>query len=233
MKVLGVDLESDGLQTDTCKILEVGACILDTDTKRIMTGICFHVKETVDDNSEAIKINGLTQNLLDSYGVENPTYSLKIIHHMIEKCDVVCAQNGNKFDKLILERYFKELGFGVPDKIWIDTKTDIVFPKHMKSNSLVPLAAYHGFLNPFPHNALFDVATMLTILSQYDIEKVIERAKSPMLKIRANVPRDMNPLLKSRSYRWDPDNKMWWKELKAMDLIDEKIAFPTSAIEVI
>ncbi len=233
MKIIGIDLETDSLDVKTCKILEIAACIYDTDKKRIMGARCYQFKEEVNNNSEAIQINGLTKELLFSHGVFDTEKALIEISQMIMSCGAVCAHNGTNFDKIILDRYFINVIGAAPIMTWIDTKTDIEYPKHVKSNSLIPLAAYHGFLNPFPHNALFDVATMLTILSQYDINKVIERAKSPTIKVKIVVSRDLNEVLKERRFRWDATLKIWWKMIKECDLEYENKLFPYVKLEVV
>jgi len=238
MKILGTDLETNSLNTDTCLILELGLSMFDTDTNRIMTSHNFIFKETVDNESEAIKINGLTQELLNKYGVEDKIPALTIASQMLTECDAVCAQNGGPFDRPILERYLKTyLGACPTGKVWIDTKCDIEYPKYIKSNSLVPLAAYHGFLNPFPHAAIFDIASMLTVLSKYNIEQILFKAgareydeKKPKVKVmipKSDVfSKDFNEKMKERKYRWEPDLKYWYKTINEEDLQKETDTFP-------
>ena len=50
----------------------------------------------------------------------------------------------------------------------------------IKTRSLPYLAADHGFLNPFPHRALFDVMTMIQIAGMYDINEILKYADSPI-----------------------------------------------------
>jgi len=138
---------------------------------------------------------------------------------MVEDGMWICAHNANKFDKPFLineaERHCKANPFNRP---WIDTRTDLPLPPHIKSKKLIHLAAEHDFLNPFTHRAVFDVLTMFKIMSNYPIEKIIERAKSPLIKITALVSYQQKELAKDEGFYWNSEQRVWEKELKEMDL---------------
>jgi DNA polymerase-3 subunit epsilon len=134
------------------------------------------------------------------------------------------AHNGLAFDRQVLKAWAEKYGLDwQPDKLWIDTKTDIEIPSR-NSTRLVYLAADHGFLNPFPHRAMFDVMTMMTILSRYDLDKVIEVAKSPTLTLRAMVSYDDRELAKARGYHWQSETKQWTMNVKECNLEKERAA---------
>jgi DNA polymerase-3 subunit epsilon len=104
-------------------------------------------------------------------------------------------------------------------KTWIDTRLDT--PEPMKG-TLVCLAAQKGFLNPFPHQALSDVLTMLRILDGYDFNAVIERARIPNVTIRMDVPFESKDHAKELGYYWRPETKQWLKAIKLCDLEKEQ-----------
>ena len=59
-------------------------------------------------------------------------------------------------------------------------------------------------------------------LDKAALELLINAAK-PSYKIAAlNSPFETKDLLKSRKYRWDPDNRYWWKNLLLEEIEIEK-----------
>ncbi len=91
----------------------------------------------------------------------------------------------------------------------------------MKSEKLSYTAANHGFLNLFPHSAVADCQTVLKLISMYNLDDILVRAKSPRVTLAANVDYDTNHLAKKRSYRWQPEMKVWYKVIKELDLEKE------------
>ena len=86
---------------------------------------------------------------------------------------------------------------------WIDTCTDVPYPPSVGSRTLRYLAADHLFINPFPHRAIFDVMTMLTVLSHYNVEEIAVLAKSPVIHVQAKVGYDEREKAKARGYMWE------------------------------
>jgi len=109
---------------------------------------------------------------------------------------------------------------------WIDTAVDVPYPEKMKTRNLLHLAAEHGFLPASSHRAVFDVFTMLQILSRYELIPVIARAKEPMMYLEACVSFNDRDLAKDRGYRWFPPKKIWWKAFKQSDAMAERAQCP-------
>ena len=103
------------------------------------------------------------------------------------------------------------------EKPWIDTITDIRFPDAIKTRNLKHLAAEHNFLPGFSHRAVFDVLTMLKILSQYDLDAVIARAAEPTLFVQALVTFDQKEMAKELGFHWFAPDKIWWRSMKSSD----------------
>ena len=99
---------------------------------------------------------------------------------------------------------------------------DIPYPSVIRTRSLTALCAEHGFLNPFPHRALFDVAAMFKLLSNYDINRIVEIAKTPIIWIRARVSYDARQKAKDEKFMWDPNNKFWVRQVRGFNLKDIK-----------
>ena len=76
----------------------------------------------------------------------------------------------------------------------------------------------------FPHSALADVQTCIKIVSMYDIDQVVARAKEPTVILKAHVGFENNSLAKKRKFGWYNDNagtKFWWKAVKQSDVQTE------------
>lgn len=225
MILCGLDFETTGLKIGSVGVTEVGFVKWDTDLGAPIQMAGFLVDPPSDRVWEpgVEKINGLTPEICSKYGYEDK-YSLRQFLHAYQNSDIAVAHNGLVFDRPLLKDWAERHGLDwQPDKLWIDTKTDIEIPAR-NSTRLVYMAADHGFLNPFPHRAMFDVMTMMTILQKYDLKQVIEIAKSPSILLRALVSYDDRELAKARGYHWQADTKTWTMNVKECRLAEEKAA---------
>jgi DNA polymerase-3 subunit epsilon len=106
----------------------------------------------------------------------------------------------------------------------VDTSCDVNFSASIKTRKLGHLAAEHGFLNPFAHRALFDVLTMLRVLSFYDHKDVIKLAGEKDYVVQALVEKPWLDSGKSTSeakengFRWNGERKLWLKRVKESQL---------------
>ena len=90
--------------------------------------------------------------------------------------------------------------------------------KGYPSQKLEILALYHGFFTK-AHRALNDVNALLYLLSLSDpklgkpyLHELVRSAREPFIEICAyRAHFDKKDLLKSRSYRWDPELRVWKK----------------------
>lgn len=213
MLLLGLDLETGGAFSTPHSenfITEIGAVLWDTDLKRPVKMFSFFLDlQGKKISQDCIDYTGITDEMCEVYG-ENPEYVKAGLINLMEHSDFIVAQNGNKFDRPILEAW---MGDRIPQKVWLDTKEDVPYPKECKANSLIYLSGFHGFVNPFPHRALFDVCAMMKVLSYYDIHAVIENATAPKMIIAADVSFDNKELAKTRGFSWQEcDGKSYFKK---------------------
>lgn len=224
MIVLGLDIETNGLDINNAEIVELGMVLWDTDKNKalrlenlLITNISIPIEVTA--------IHGITEEDVNRFGI--PISNAMIyLQEYISKCDYIVAHNGNNFDKPIIERIFKrEMGIAIEGIFcakWIDTMIDIEYPENMNTRKLSYLATEHGFINPFPHRAVFDVMTMLRVVSCYDFSKIVQSSNEPMVTIFANVSFEDRQKAKDRGYFWDAAKKKWFKQLKQSKLDIEK-----------
>jgi DNA polymerase-3 subunit epsilon len=236
MKILGIDFETTGLNIPTIGVTEIGLVVWDTELGAPIKLF----GSVVDPGSYAVweqgaaAVSGLTPEVCSKYGMDDEK-ALRYVLSWYGSCDVACAHNGNGFDRPLLETWAKRFGLDAqPDKVWIDTKADLDIPPR-NSTRLVYMAADNGFLNPFPHRAMFDVMTMFKILSKYDIDKVLEVSKSPTRILKALVSFDQKDLAKNRGFHPQYENgkfKCWQMITKECKLDEEVRACRIAGFEV-
>jgi DNA polymerase-3 subunit epsilon len=217
MILLSLDFETTGLDPAKDEVTEVGAVLWSTAKNRTMEVASYFVKTTVPISEEITKLTGVSQIMLDKFGYEQADGFQKL-QDMIEQADAYVGQNVVRFDKRFYEAWAAKNKTAPIEKLWLDTRVDLpgVEGKHLNY-----MAADAGFVNCFPHVAVADCLTVLRLVSMHKIEDVVERAKSPVVILKADVSFENNALAKKRKYAWYPGAKMWWRAVKEIDLQDE------------
>lgn len=227
MFVLGLDLETTGLDPQTDEIIEIGAVIWDTERKLPLKIYSELVLASKSLPPEITQITGIAEQDLIEWGIslQEAMFNLE---SLARSCSHIVAHNGKEFDQIFIQRAlqrYPEIEFDLP---WIDTLTDLPFPQHLKTRKLSYLAAEHGFLNPFAHRSLFDVLTMMKVFSQYSTEEIMAFSQSPMLRIVAQVSFEDREKAKSCGFRWDPNRKQWFTSLREIQFSSIEFPFPTT-----
>lgn len=223
--VLGLDFETTGLDLVNDRITEVGAVLWDIEEKSPVQISGFLVKTDKEITGEITKLTGITREMLDRFGKSEDS-AFRALENLYYTADYVMAHNGGDFDRPLLLNWDNRRCEGgksvvrLPDKVWIDSKTDLPAEAYQKSASLKYMACDHGFLYD-GHRAVNDVLAMLKIFSFYDANVVIERAKQPTVHVQALVSFDTNKLAKDRGYHWKPETKQWLKPIKANEIEKE------------
>lgn len=225
MKLLGFDTETTGLDAKVDEVTEVGLVLWDTDEHQPVRMSGFLVKTTLGLTAEITKLTGITARMQELYGVESAA-GLKAVFGMAQQADYFCAHNA-EFDHGMLDTWCHRENKAPLTLPWIDTRTDLPPAAYElgKSASLKYLACDHGFVYP-AHRAMNDVLAMFQILDRYDINTIVERAKTPNVNVRAVVAYDDRLLAKERGYHWKPELKLWIKPLKLNMVEKEKIEAP-------
>lgn len=224
MIILSYDIETTGLDKQKDRIIEVGLVLYSTGQYRILESSGFLVKSDVPVSEEVTNITGITQPALDHFGYE-PDGALEDIIRFMSQADAIMAHNGARFDRIVTENTSKRLGSPLPDKLWIDTMTDI---PGVKGEQLITMCAKAGVLMMGAHGALIDASSTLEMARRHAIdpiksfEKMAERAQSPLVLIQSHQGRGNNADAKKFRFRWNPAMKMWWKAVKEMDLEELK-----------
>jgi len=220
MKILGLDLETNGLDVQKCAVVEMGLCLWDTDRSSLIEAQSFLVNDTKSptygDWKVCEKLSGITKEDIDQFGI-NPQQAHVIFRNFADRTDVILAANGLKFDKLVLAAYEKRYEVPVKNDTWVDLY-QLPFPETCKYRNLLYLAAYYGFINPFPHRALSDTMTMIKIATNFDILSIVNNQKLPAVTLVAKVSYNNRAQASERGFAWNGTKKIWYRVVRENEL---------------
>jgi len=227
--VLAVDLETTGLDSKTEQTTEIGAVLYDWEEKAIYA----QYSQTIIIDGvlpEFIKgLTGMTDKMVQAPFAKPKEVVAAEFLNLVSHADYLCAHNA-LFDYKFLAALYAKCGLVFPDKPWIDTKSDVPYPTGKnKSSSLTYLCADHGFLNPFPHRALYDAAAMLVLMTKYPLADILALQKSAAVEVTAHVSFEDKEKAKSAGFYWKPEEKVWQKPMKEHLYKPDDYAFKTTA----
>lgn len=240
MRVIGWDLESTGLDITKDRIIEIGAVLYDTDEKipLSMVSDLIHPGPDVEFNPEYVSPTGLKGQHIVEFG-ESFCLVMNQIEQIVNrhKPDAMVGHNIVGYDIPLLKHELERVApFNCPSFLAlpvIDTRHDLPFEKEPSSRRLSHLISDHGFLNPFPHRAVFDVMACLKLLSCYDFVEVLAQSKIPWVTLQAFVSFDDKEKAKGLRYSWQEANgkqypKSWVKAVRA-NAVEREVAAATAA----
>ncbi|MCB0341629.1 MAG: 3'-5' exonuclease [Pseudobdellovibrionaceae bacterium] len=233
MLILGLDFETTGLDATENRVIEIGAVVWDTDRRRPVQLFSELIKPEphIQLPPEITEVTGITQEDIDRFG-EDGVAAFSRLQDLVSQCDYVVAHNVS-FDRSFYENELMRCGFVAdPSKPWIDTLYDLPFSNRVSSRKLTHVAADYGVFNPYSHRALFDVITMLQLLSQFDFDEVLVRQKSPNVEVVSHVTYDEREEAKKMGFRWDAGRRIWVKSMKACDANPGVFPFDISVHEL-
>ena len=198
--ICGIDCETSGLDMEYDRPTEVAYVIVDTTTWRTQAArsrLVRHVEPlTIQD--EVLRLTGLTVRDLENHGDDPGVVGQGLMEDIARHKVTFMVAHNAQFDQSMLRKLHPDV-----DKLpWICTRNDVPYPDSMTSRRLVHLMAEHGLLNPFPHQALSDVQTMLAVLRQYNFDDVLRTALWPSVTLRAGVSYDDRDKGKKLRYAW-------------------------------
>jgi DNA polymerase III subunit epsilon len=220
---LAIDVETSGLDPAKDRIIELGFCLFDVDEKEVvLSGGAYVAGAEV--SPEIQRITGIRPEWPFKFG--KPFERILGALPAPAYVEAFVAHNA-PFDRAFLESETKrhEEIHRWDLRPWIDTLTDLPLEREPDSKKLRYLALDHG-LNPvLAHRAQFDAVLCAQLIGCFDFDKVLERAKSPAVVLRADVSYDDREKAKALGFRWQQVDgvekvftKAWVKRLKTCDL---------------
>jgi len=231
MLIAFFDFETTGVDVNQDRVTEVGALLYTTGYQRVVMAEQFLVEVDRPIVPKVTELTKIRKPLCDKFGlVAND--ALSRLQNYFDMAEAVAGNNIVEFDLPLYRNWCIQEHEEPIEKLAIDIKTDLPGVEYKK---LAYMCADAGFLNPFPHAALPDAWSSLRLFEGHDLEKVVERAKSPRVTLKAHVDFDHNYLAKDRKYGWHPGSKVWYKVVKELDveLEGKEAPFDISRIEAL
>jgi DNA polymerase-3 subunit epsilon len=233
MILLGLDIETgnpfskpsgEDWPREESWLTEIGIVAYDTELGNtpveVYSALINEGKGVDEDPAELTKI---TTEMIEKHG-EDPRMVAEKCLEMLESSEYVFAHNARSADKPWLKAFL--LRYIDKEKLkkskfptWVCSMEDIEYPSDCKKRSLGELSVYHQILNCFPHRAVTDVLTMMSIVLRYDLDRIIKLAESPEVIVKANF-KEMDEFHYS-------DKKAYFQEgtdqFKALNLWKKKV----------
>lgn len=224
-RVLGIDLESSGLLVSEDRIIEIGAVIYDVEQKVPLKMLSHMVlpRGMVGFNADYVSPTGLKGSDVSEFGVSFERAMTELSEMILDHKPVaLVGHNIVGFDMPLLTHEITRANITFPELFQIpmvDTRHDLPFEKEPSSRRLSHLISDHGFLNPYPHRAIFDVMACLKLLSCYDFETVLAQSRIPWKTVRAFVSYDDRQKAKDARFSWEEAGgvkypKCWVKQIR-------------------
>ena len=213
MIVVGLDIESTGLDKVKDRPIEVGMTLWTTKFNRGLENRSILVQsDGVKVTDEITEITGINQGMVDGFGL-TPLEAYEEVEYFISRAQAIVAFNGRRFDVPMFQQWAKRLGKTWVEKRVIDPFEDLP----MRGQELITMCAKMGIYYD-AHEAGADVGAMLRLMAKFPFEIVLERAQSPVVVIQSQQDRSQNDRVKKHRFRWQPNLKIWWKAVKQIDL---------------
>ena len=211
-----LDLETTGLDPAVDSIIEIGLVeFVLTDKLPLITNIYGALEEPKQPLSvEIASLTGLSNEVLVGQKID-----WQLVKSLLEGASIIIAHNAD-FDSRFLMRRPELVDVSLH---WGCSARHIDWDaKGFKSRKLTYLAADHGFVNPFPHRAVFDCATTFKLIAPHINELASNSFQKDYRVIAVNAPFDVKDLLKSRGYFWDGSQRVWIRNLLGNRLAEER-----------
>ena len=211
--VVVADLETTGLSHDTDQVIELAyrKCWVVADTGEVVAsraGFSQLRQPTVEISKKITTLTGITNEMVSGQSVDWKSFEADMAG-----VDIVIAHNA-AFDRPFIDAECPTL----KNILWGCSKAHIDWVSEGYSDKLELLSAQCGLFTG-AHRALNDVDILLHIITSKGLFKTLwANASKPIYKSEISTRGDQKDLVKPRGYRWDGDNKFWWK------IIDESSA---------
>ena len=223
-----VDIETTGLDIEHDKIIELAIMLVFVDDDAKVLGhlgpLSWLEDPEVELDPRISLLTGLANHHLIGHSIDDDQ-----AQGLLERADIMVAHN-SQFDARWIEKRYPDIankpwGCSCRDIDWLKLNYD-----GRAQQSLLMQAGY--FANA--HRAGDDVWSLFHLLNQTQrdiggdeershLARVIEAVNTDTVLVEAvHAPYAAKDRLKARSYRWNPDKKVWSKEMREQDLIRER-----------
>jgi DNA polymerase-3 subunit epsilon len=211
-----IDVETTGLDQSKDKIIEIGLRIFKFNR---LTGELLSLDSYYSDfqdpgellADEVKVITGISDEMLKGKAI-----NWEKVNALLSTCHIIIAHNAY-FDRPFIDNQSAIS----KDKIWGCSFSQVDWKAYgFPSRKLEVLSIYHGFFTD-AHRALNDSDALIYLLSMknektgypYLFELLDNSRKSIVLISATFAIYEKKDLLKSRNYKWEPQKKVWEKEI--------------------
>ena len=228
-----LDTETTGVDRANDKIIELA---LKTATFEKSSGMIIsidQVYESFNDPGECISqeitmLTGISNDMVQGQSID-----WGMVDTILKDADIIVAHNAS-FDRAFVEKHSSVS----PNKIWACSINDIDWLNRGFSSAKQELLCYwHGFYFE-AHRAMNDVDALINLLthSSYDIDRpvleLIENSQKPTYVIFAtnfNYDPFKKDIVKANKYKWNPEEKIWYKNV-TFDILESEKEWLTGVI---
>ena len=221
-----LDTETTGVNKASDKIIELALKVVKFEKpsgKIVSIDIEY---ESFNDPGEEISQEITILTGINDEMVEGQTIDWETVDAILKDAEIVVAHNAG-FDRAFIDRYSSVS----PDKIWACSMQDIDWLGRGFTSSKQELLCYwHGFYFD-AHRAMNDVDALIHLLihPSYETERplleLIENSQKPTYVIFAtnfNYDPVKKDIVKANKYRWNAEDRVWYKTVSFDDLDKEK-----------
>ena len=223
-KICFLDVETTGKDRSGDEIIEIAmkTLLYDLDshsTSKIIETYESYNEPTIPIKEEAFYVHGIAEETIRGEKID-----WEIVNRILSGADLVLAHNAS-FDRAFIDK-----GSSISNqKIWACSLEDINwFERGFSNGKQELLCIWHGFYYD-SHRAMNDVDALIHLLTHpyYEqnppIMELIDNAGKPYYKMMAiKSPFETKDTLKANNYKWDGENKYWWKRLNFDEIEQEK-----------
>jgi len=226
MNIAFLDTETTGIDRANDKIIEIAVKLVKFEAP---TGKILSIDQTYesfndpeeDISIEITQLTGITNEMVEGHSIDWDS-----VDAIFQDSDLIVAHNAG-FDRAFVDRRSSVS----QSKIWACSISDIDWlGRGFTSPKQELLCYWHGFYFD-AHRAMNDVDALIHLLTHGSYEddrpllELIDNAKKPVYVIFADnfkydpVKKD---IVKANKYRWNPDDKIWYKKVNFDELDSEK-----------
>ena len=226
ISIVFLDTETTGVNRANDKIIELALKITTFEKSSGMIVSIDQVYESFNDPGEDISqeitmLTGISNDMVQGQSID-----WGMVDTILKDADIVVAHNAS-FDRAFVEKHSSVS----PNKIWACSINDINWLGRGFSSAKQELLCYwHGFYFE-AHRAMNDVDALIHLLTHpsYNIDRpvleLIENSNKPTYVIFAtnfNYDPVKKDIVKANKYKWNPEEKIWYKNVKFDNLESEK-----------
>ena len=225
IKVAFVDTETTGIDRKNDHIIEIAVKVLCFET---LSGKILSVEgsyESFNDPEEDISTDITLLTGIENKMVDGKFIDWNEVDALFQGVDIIIAHNAS-FDRAFIDRFSSNS----PSKIWACSVSDIDWLERGFTSSKQELLCYwHGFYFD-AHRAMNDVDALIHLLT-FDtglerplLELIKNSNKSEFVIYAEHFQYDQvkKDILKGNKYRWNPNDKIWFKRVNVDELEHEK-----------